>query len=293
MATPRWTVAASLFMAGCALPVPAAHAPTADRVVDVGDARMHAVLLPRRSDIVILLEAGATLDAGSWAKVIAAIEGRTDATIIAYDRAGMGGSTPVATPYAIADEVARLHRLLDQLAPKRKLVLVGHSYGGFLIQAYANRYPAEVVGMAYVDANTVEGIGGTAGAQKLIATILAADAAGKASFNDKRLAHAYVDTVRAMAALPPPCGIPIAVLTQGDEAGGADPAALAQWRKGHAALAARWGAPLRYAPGSGHLIPADRPDLVTDAILWTVGEARKNKRAAPSGFPPAESPCKE
>ncbi|MBO9695160.1 MAG: alpha/beta fold hydrolase [Sphingopyxis sp.] len=288
----RWA-AASLFLAGCAHPGPAPRAQTADRVVDVGDAQMHAVLRPGRSEVVILLEAGATLDAGSWSKVIAAIEGRTDATIIAYDRAGMGRSTPLATPYAIADEVMRLHRLLDQLAQKRKLVLVGHSYGGFLIQAYANLYPAEVAGMVYVDANTVEGIGGIAGAQKLIESILASDAAGKAGFNDKRLAHAYVDTVHAMAALPPPCGIPIAVVTQGDEAGGTDPAALRQWRKGHAALAARWGAPLRYAPGSGHFIPEDRPDLVADAILWTVGEAGKRKHAPLPSFPPAESSCEK
>lgn len=292
MAARRWA-AASLFLAGCALPAPAPHAQTADRIVDVGDAQMHAVLRPGRPDVVILLEAGATLDAGSWAKVIAAIENQTDATIIAYDRAGMGRSTPLATPYALRDEVARLHRLLGRLAPKRKLVLVGHSYGGFLIQAYANLYSAEVAGMVYVDANTIEGIGGTAGAQKLIESILATDAAGKASFNDKRLAHAYVDTVQAMAALPPPCGIPIAVLTQGDEAGGADPAALRQWRTGHAALAARWGAPLRYAPGSGHLIPQDRPDLVADAILWTVGEARKRRHTPPPSFPPAGSSCEK
>jgi pimeloyl-ACP methyl ester carboxylesterase len=48
--------------------------------------------------------------------------------------------------------VYELHTLLDNAGVKRPLVLVGHSYGGWLVRLYASSYPAEVVGMVLVEA---------------------------------------------------------------------------------------------------------------------------------------------
>jgi pimeloyl-ACP methyl ester carboxylesterase len=48
--------------------------------------------------------------------------------------------------------VWELHTLLDKAGVKPPLVLVGHSYGGWLVRLYASTYPADVAGMVLVEA---------------------------------------------------------------------------------------------------------------------------------------------
>jgi pimeloyl-ACP methyl ester carboxylesterase len=48
--------------------------------------------------------------------------------------------------------VWELHTLLDKAGVKPPFVLVGHSYGGWLVRLYAATYPADVVGMLLVEA---------------------------------------------------------------------------------------------------------------------------------------------
>jgi len=45
-----------------------------------------------------------------------------------------------------------LHPLIDTAGVKPPFVLVGHSYGGWLVRLYASTYPAEVAGLVLVEA---------------------------------------------------------------------------------------------------------------------------------------------
>lgn len=242
--------------------------PCAARDVAVGGKSLHFVICAgSRHAPVVLLESGATLDSTEWAEVTARLAGRTGATIIAYDRAGMGKSQPLATPYDIVQEVDRLHIALRKLKRARPLLMVGHSYGGYLIQLYAHRYRRDVAGLIYVDANTVQGIGGVAGAKALIDPIIAADREGKGMFNDMRLARGYIRTTETMTRIPPPRGIPVTVITRGAaDLPMSDPGSK-RWRDGHLALAAVSGGRIVYADGAGHMIPTEKPGIVADAIL--------------------------
>jgi pimeloyl-ACP methyl ester carboxylesterase len=68
-----------------------------------------------------------------------------------YDRAGTGfseGTKRASTSVNIVDD---LHRLLVAADIKPPYVLVGHSLGGLFVRLYADKYPAEVVGMVLVD----------------------------------------------------------------------------------------------------------------------------------------------
>ncbi|WP_157218357.1 alpha/beta fold hydrolase [Flavisphingomonas formosensis] len=238
---------------------------------------------------VVLLEAGATLDLREWDPVIHALGGRAAATLIAYDRAGMGHSQPLSTSYDIYEEVARLHRALYRLGLSKRLILVGHSYGGFLTQLYANLFPAEVRALIYVDANTVEGLGGLEAAEAFRTSILDAAKAGKTQFNDLRLADGYVATMRTMMRNPVPCGLPVTVITQGAADAAITDAKLLRWREGHRGLARRSGATLLFAAHSGHMIPRDQPEIVADAILAAI--ARETAKRPLLSFPPPEADC--
>ena len=69
-----------------------------------------------------------------------------------YDRADLGWSDPGPDP-AWADAAARdLHRLVQTARLEPPLVLVGHSFGGYIIRLYHHAYPGEVSGMVFADA---------------------------------------------------------------------------------------------------------------------------------------------
>ena len=74
------------------------------------------------------------------------------ARVCSYDRAGDGWSDLGPHPRTMHQIVYELHTLLEKAGVKPPLVLVGHSYGGWLVRYYAATYPADVAGMVLVEA---------------------------------------------------------------------------------------------------------------------------------------------
>src|SRR5688500_7006294 len=80
-----------------------------------------------------------------------------------YDRADVGWSDPGPDP-AWGDAAARdLHQLANNAGLERPLVLVGHSFGGYIVRLYHHAYPGEVSGMVFSDtaledAGTIQGM---------------------------------------------------------------------------------------------------------------------------------------
>ncbi len=72
--------------------------------------------------------------------------------IFAYDRAGLGWSEPAEGPRDIARLVSDLKATLDAAGAPAPYVLVGHSYGGLIVRAFAYTYPELVAGLVLVDA---------------------------------------------------------------------------------------------------------------------------------------------
>ena len=72
--------------------------------------------------------------------------------VCAYDRAGLGRSDPAPNkPRQLEDLTGDLHALLEAAGVEGPLVLVGNSFGGFIMSFYANRYADEVTGVALLD----------------------------------------------------------------------------------------------------------------------------------------------
>jgi pimeloyl-ACP methyl ester carboxylesterase len=80
-----------------------------------------------------------------------------------YDRADLGWSDSGPDP-AWGDAAARdLHRLVQNAGLEPPFVLVGHSFGGYVIRLYHHAYPGEASGMVFVDpahedAGTIQGM---------------------------------------------------------------------------------------------------------------------------------------
>jgi pimeloyl-ACP methyl ester carboxylesterase len=132
--------------------------------------------------------------------------------ICMYDRAGIGASTFVE-PHTrtLADLVAELHGLR---ANERwgDLVLVAHSFGGFIARAFAARYPSEVRGMLLLDVAHEDWV------PRLKAGMSAADWAimeGILDWNTRTFHEDYLEAQESVRDTKLRPGLPITVLTRG------------------------------------------------------------------------------
>ena len=119
--------------------------------VDVGGHRLH-VTCNGAGRPVVLLESGIAASSLSWAVVQPAIA--TFTRVCSYDRAGLAWSDPPSCLRTFDRIVAELSAVLEGVAPGEQYVLVGHSFGSFIVSAYAMRYPQRVAGVVLVDPAT-------------------------------------------------------------------------------------------------------------------------------------------
>ena len=72
--------------------------------------------------------------------------------VVSYDRAGYAWSEPGPTPRTSRQICLELHTALHNAGIKEPYILVGQSFGGFIVRAFARYYPNEVGGMVLVEA---------------------------------------------------------------------------------------------------------------------------------------------
>jgi pimeloyl-ACP methyl ester carboxylesterase len=97
----------------------------------------------------VVFEAGAGGFGLDYFNLFALVARRTAAVL--YDRAGRGWSDPVAGKRGAAEIVTDLRAGLRAAGLDGPFVLVGHSLGGLLVRAFAQRFPDEVVGLVLID----------------------------------------------------------------------------------------------------------------------------------------------
>jgi len=152
-------IAGTLLLVAAILPAGPARAqdasappfPAPGRLIDIGGWRLHLHCTGERraSSPTVILEAGLGDFSVEWNLVQARVSslGR----VCSYDRAGDGWSDLGPSPRTLRQIVYELHTLLQKANEQPPYVMVGHSYGGWLVQLYASTYPTEVVGVALVE----------------------------------------------------------------------------------------------------------------------------------------------
>ena len=97
----------------------------------------------------MLLESGIAATSISWAAVQQLVAQFT--RVCTYDRAGLAWSDVPSCPRSFGRIVDELERVLTRVAPGERCILVGHSFGSFVVRGYAMRHPDAVAGMVLVD----------------------------------------------------------------------------------------------------------------------------------------------
>jgi len=119
-------------------------------MVDVGQHRIEATVFGSGQPSVVI-EPPFGGNAAAWWPIAQTMA--EDTTVVTYDRAPYGASSPARdgrTPHEIAADLEGVLRSLNVTGP---LVLVGHSLGGIYMRAYAARHLDQVAGMVLVESS--------------------------------------------------------------------------------------------------------------------------------------------
>jgi pimeloyl-ACP methyl ester carboxylesterase len=122
--------------------------PPPGRFIPSGRRQLH-VWEQGTGEPIVILESGLAASSLSWILTQPSIAEFT--RVIAYDRAGLGWSSPSESPPHLDDLLSDLNALIDTLTISTPLILVGHSFGGLLVRAFAHRYPDKVKGLLLID----------------------------------------------------------------------------------------------------------------------------------------------
>ncbi len=124
--------------------------PAPGKLVDIGGYKLHI----NESGIgkpTVILDAGFACFSLVWNLVQPEIA--QFAHVYSYDRAGLGWSESSPSPRTGCNMVKELHTLLETVGAPKPYILVGHSFGGLVMQLYANTYPDDVFGLVLVDSS--------------------------------------------------------------------------------------------------------------------------------------------
>jgi len=246
-----------------------------ETMIQVGKISLNFKVI-KGGNLTILLESGGGSDSTEWNGMAPGLVQKSGATVVSYDRAGFGKSDLPDTLYDMREEADWLWHGLEQLGLDKNLILVGHSYGGWLIRLTANDHPEAVRGMVFVDPfNTdfVEALG--------VEYLDNHPMMGKLPFSEKppetltKIQRALVrmvgkglgPKVEVMRETIIPKGMPARIITSGKPFL-PKPEEQQAWRQAHEKLAASIeGSVLVVAEKSGHMIPWAQPDIIIEAVM--------------------------
>lgn len=188
-----------------------------------------------------------------------------------YDRAGCGDSQPLPGPDAAAPRPAswaanQLRQLLLAAQVAKPWVLVGHSIGGLVIEAFAYQWPADVAGLVLVDASDPALDDRLDTPKPLLAD------------GDKSAGWLVsMPATRSELEARPPSGINTVVIGSAvwrwlrvEDAVPFGPLTLAEvdqhWQLHQLRLAQRWDAPLVVPHVAGHRVHEEEPALVAHVV---------------------------
>lgn len=234
-----------------------------DKFVDIGTHKLRVVLSDIPSEYTIILESGGGKYSEAYQEVQDTLAKLTGIRVMSYDRSGFGQSELGPDVFSAKDEMAALKKCLEVQGFKNSFILVGHSYGGFLIQLFTLQYPELVSGLVLIDPMNVKFVD-RFGLDNLNAvTPYFENPTRNHEKAGNRMVDHFPEALEQMRGKELPQQIPVILITAGNP-----PFSQDIWRKCHEEMVMNSEKhKLIIAQGNTHDILAENPELVVNTII--------------------------
>ena len=236
-----------------------------DKFIDIGTHKLRVVLSDIAGEYTIVLEAGGGNHSASYQKVQDALVKATSIRVVSYDRSGFGQSELGPDDLDAAGEVDALKTCLEIQGFRDKFILVGHSYGGFLVQLFALRYPELVSGLVLIDPMNVRFVD-RFGLDNLNAvTPYFENPTANFEKAVNRMIDLFPQALETMRGNELPNQMPVLLITSGN------PPYSYVWRECHEEMVLESEEhTLLVAEENSHNVVSENPELVLDSIIELV-----------------------
>jgi pimeloyl-ACP methyl ester carboxylesterase len=245
-----------------------------DTMLDAGGYRVHARIHRGTVPITIVMEAGGGATLARWSGIDSVLAKRTNATVVAYERAGFGGSELGPLDLDPITQVRQIVSLLDRLNVPSRRLLIGHSYGGLMAVVHADMIKDKLAGVVLVDAMNARFVDATGDfVQTTVPHITNPRNDGERAI--ARLVNTFPAILNVARGAEPKIRAPMVVISSGRSMWNNREAEDKAWRSAHQAIAS--AAPGRryvLAENSGHDVATDRPDTIIDAVTSLLSGAK-------------------
>lgn len=231
------------------------------QTVDLSTHKLSTYSVIKHSKYLIVFESGLGDDHTVWTEkqLVADISEKSD--VLLYDRAGYGKSENGPGPRNISTLSAELKKVIDNLSPDRKVVLVGHSLGGMIIRDYAVHNPSKVAAILFIDPSHEYYNRPSKADEDYIYNLFNSNYGPK--FGGTQEARSLIENSNYMASLSPLPDVPVIVLSSMKVEAEHAVADRKKWFDAHELLGIGVKDFSHIATTvSGHYIMNDEPDLV-------------------------------
>jgi len=242
-----------------------------DKFVDIGTHKLHVVLSDVNSEYTIVLEAGGGVFSDAYQEIQDTLAILTNTRVISYDRSGFGKSELGPDNFNAIDEVDALKKCLEVQGFKNKYILVGHSYGGLLVQLFTLRYPDLVSGLVLIDPMNVKFVD-SFGLDNLNAvTPYFENPTENWQKAGNRMVDNFPKALEVLRGKELHNQIPVLLLTAGN------PMVPEIWRECHEEMVINSkNHKLLIAEGNNHDITSENPDIVINTIIDLINTINAN-----------------
>ncbi|MBW5251835.1 alpha/beta hydrolase [Streptomyces sp. P01-B04] len=241
------------------------------RMIDNGGHRL-AFHVTQGHGSTIVLDSGGGEDSSYWDDLVPQLHAATGATVVTYDRAGLGKSDVVPGPWKVESAVSDLEAGLEQLGVTKNVTLVSHSQAGEIATYFAKENQKMLSGAVLVDANLPPLFTDAQIARLVAFSQPQVDAAKKDPENPQNrqlisTSESFVATSKAFHKATWPDAVPATVIVSEKTPFDGSPEDAQRWRDAAATFVHDGpGRTLVTAEGSSHDVPKDSPDLVLKEI---------------------------
>jgi len=123
--------------------------PPDGKIITLADGRGLHVTCEGQGNTTVLLEAGLNEFSIHWNRLLPLLA--RESRVCAYDRAGFGWSDLSPLAPTVENRVSDFEAVVKLIADQQPLVVVGHSYGSFIVRLYAQRNPQFIKAIVLLD----------------------------------------------------------------------------------------------------------------------------------------------